>query len=199
MNNSNPITYNVFINGYGAPQDILKDNNYAIYLSSIKTFLFEQTEIQRCGFNLYLAGGFTNRTDMSEAQAMFNWFEKNGFPENTQNVFVLEASTTARSNIEEMDRQIEKDEFSETLFFCEYTRRFQTKFFVRNIFHNRKRDTRVLGVNFDKKSLQFLQYTKTIFLRFPLLVLSYYFPLVDEKIVKPARARHVKKCRKKMV
>ncbi len=182
---------NVFVNGYGAPKDPLSDGNLCGYMCAISEYMdLHHDDV----FTLYLAGGITNRKDMTEARAMKVWFDAHGLPANVTEVVLIEESTTARDNVALYSRKV--DQGKPSVFFFEYSRRLQMIFLVKQYFNRHfHRLYKFCGVKFDEPSMELRNRLKQYFLRFPLEVLSWYLPSVREKISKPLRARHIARAR----
>lgn len=185
---------NIYINGYGAPKNPTDDGNMKRYLGKVKEYIEAHPYTL---FRLFLAGGFTNRLDLSEARAMQMWFEYYGLPENVLEVILLDKTTTARGNLVHYSNivragTIHRNEPS--IFFWEYSRRFQMKFFVRRLLN--KGNFLFCNIPFDARSMKLRNRLKQYFWKFPLEVLSWYFPSVHKYISKPLHKRYVEKCRR---
>jgi hypothetical protein len=203
-----PTSAKIYINGYGAPKDPVNDGNLSRYLGAVKSTVENFVESNskygipnsKYDFTLYLAGGFTNRTDLSEARAMQMWFEHHGLPKNVRRVILIEESTTGRDNLVLFTQTIEDPPMTYlTLFFWEYSRRFQMEFLARHILAKMctyHQAYEFIGVPFDARSMKLVNRAKEYLLKFPLLVLAWYFPFINKLVVRPIRERHIAKCRK---
>lgn len=186
---------NIFVNGYGAPKDPKIDGNLTRYLGAVMEFIKSRPDDY---FVIYLAGGYTNRKDMSEARAMLWWLRSHVLPNNVEKITLIEGSTTGRDNLRLYSEMVPHTEPS--VFFCERSREPHVKFFVKRFFpHSKKELFTFIGVPFDAKSLKPTNRAKEYLFKYPLMVLSWYFPFIDKYIVKPIRNRHVAKCRKEML
>jgi hypothetical protein len=174
----------LFVNGYGAT-DNTDDRNYATYLSAVRNYAW--TTLGDGRHTIYLCGGFTNRTDLTEAETMRRWFVKNPLPRNVE-IVLVENTTDARGNICRVEALMESEE--DIIIFCEYSRRRTMTFFARRLF----RHFEVRGVPFDQQSLRLEQQAKQLLLHLPLEALAWYLPPFDA-LRKKLHARHMRRAR----
>lgn len=138
----NPQPHVLFVNGYGAGDS--RDQNMSRYLKAVHRHIMSLPGDDQ--IELYLCGGYTNRTDLSEAHAMANWFAGYGLPRRVQ-VILIENTCSARENIEEFRRRAGNPP---TTIFCEWSRRFKMRWLARRSL----RSVEVVGVPFDPRSLR---------------------------------------------
>jgi len=171
----------LYVNGYGAAGT--DDGNYNRYLSNVLDLVKSRPSYK---FRVFLAGGLTNRTDLTEARAMLNWFEAKGKPDNAE-FLMIEDTTTAKDNMVAF-RKLVGDE--PVAIFCEHSRRHTMRFFALSLFNQYK----ILPVKFDAKSLRTKHRLQQVLLKTPLEILAWYWKPADNLRLK-FRARHVVKVR----
>ena len=174
----------LYVNGYGATQN-LDDGNYTRYLGEIIRHINWQPQRQ---FTVYLCGGHTNRTDLTEAACMRNIWEHLGAPPNAALV-LIENTTTARDNLKEVGRHTAD---LHVTVFCEFSRMLTMEFLASRFF---SRST-VFGIPFDTASLLTANMLKQRGPKLFLEVLANYLPLFDHLRL-ALRKRHVAKARHK--
>lgn len=174
----------VFVNGYGAPKDPLTDGNYERYLEQVLWFLNNQSGM----IHLHLFGGFTNRTDLSEAAAMKLWFEHAGIPKSAL-VITHDRTTTARGNLIEFNRVVGD---VPVVIFCEASREKTMRFFAGKLFSSFS----IHGIPFDAKSLTPEALVEQRW-QYRLEYLAWYLPPVDV-VCRIRRYRHVMRARAAM-
>lgn len=183
---------NIYVNGYGTPKWPYLDGNLRRYLMEVRRYIKARPNVL---FRLFLVGGYTNDPYLSEAHAMQNWFEHYKMvPENVIRVVLLEETTTARDNLAFYSTLVDRDKPS--IFFYEYSRRFQMMFLIRQIFGRYHMFDEFHGVKFDARSMKLTNRLKQYFVKFPLEVLSWYFPFIQKHISAPLRKQHVERCGK---
>lgn len=181
-------TMYVFVNGYGAPLNPLEDDNFDQYLGNILKQLKEHCTYQ-C-INLYLAGGYTNRTDMSEAEAMHEWFAKHQLPVHTV-IHLISKTDTARENMREFQKVVGSD--TPVFVFCELSRKPTMEFFAKKFFKHYM----VYGVKFDAASLTLTNCLKQYTIKLWLEQLAWHSKTVDN-LRKWLRKRQVTRSRAAM-
>lgn len=150
--------------GYGAPHNPLSDGNYTRYLSEV----FRRLEIEASRVeDIILCGGYTNRTDLSEAGAMNLWIEAHR-PEWVRKCLTLEEPTTLEADLEEAAAEIPPD--SQAYIFCEQSRIWSVRFHARRFFKDIA--WRVIGIAFDEASLKPTHRLKQLLVHLPIEVLS---------------------------
>lgn len=175
----------VLVNGYGAPADPLTDGNYHRYLNAVFDFVDRYTTKE---VTLILAGGFTNREDLSEADAMQMWFENNQLTKNVK-VVILNHTVSARDNVRAAYSLLKDMPLH---VFCEYSRRFiveciTMQFFSSYVMH---------PVAFDEVSMQRSHRVKQLFLHLPLEILACYFYFAERARLR-LRLHHIMQARRR--
>lgn len=176
----------VYINGYGAPRDPLRDGNLGRYLGQVLKHLEEHPDTS---IDLFLAGGYTNREDLSEAEAMHQWLKNYGLPNNIS-VQLIDTTTTARDNMLEFRKRVGD---VPVLIFCEYSRQPTMRFFAQKLF----RQPLVQGIKFDEPSLKFTHRLKQMTVKLWLEELAWHSKTIDT-LRKRLRERHVAHARAQM-
>jgi hypothetical protein len=174
----------VYVNGYGAT-DNPDDRNYAAYLSAVRNYAWNTLGDGQ--HTIYLCGGHTNREDLTEAETMSRWFERNPLPQNVK-IVLVDDTTDARGNICRVEALMEPEQ--DIVIFCEYSRRRTMAFFARRLFKRFE----VRGVPFDQQSLRFKQQATQLLLQLPLEALAWYLPPFDA-FRKKLRTRHIRRAR----
>lgn len=171
-----------FVNGYGATTDT-GDENYVRYLAEV----LAATK----GFNgtvqIHLYGGFTNRTDVSEAQCMKRCIQQMGGTLKNAFLHTAEETTTARDNLEHFFSVNGSDRH--VIVFCEYTRRWQMMFLASRFTSKYT----VRGVRFDQRSLRWDQQLIQL-AHCALEIAAWYWPVAD-KLRVSLRDRKIKRLR----
>lgn len=173
----------IYVNGYGVPNDPLNDHNMHAYLMQVCRCIHAYGAKST---KLYLAGGFTNRTDLSEARAMLMWLKHNGSISGAE-INLLEATTTARENMKYF-RSLVGD--VPVIILCEYSRRPTMQFFADMLFSVND----VRGVPFDKRSMSLAHRLKQWTTRLWLEKLAWHSSFFDA-LNRRLRARHVAQAR----
>lgn len=132
----------LFVNGYGAAEPY--DGNYNRYLGMVQKWIEQSSQPK---LTVYLAGGYTNRPDLTEAQAMRQWFESRIMLKHGVEFVLISSTTTARDNLKEC-RRLAGD--TPIIVFCEYTRRHVMRLLAKQYF----RQAVIMGVAFDARSLE---------------------------------------------
>ncbi len=175
-----------YINGYGASRDPLHDGNLGRYLEQVLEHLREHRD---AGINLFLAGGYTNREDLSEAEAMHQWLKNYGLP-NYVSVHLIDTTTTARDNMLEFRKRVND---VPVLIFCEYSRQPTMRFFAQKLF----RQSLIQGLKFDKPSLKLAHRMKQQTVKLWLEKLAWHNKTIDA-LRNRLRERHVARVRAQM-
>lgn len=157
----------LYVNGYGATQN-LHDSNYARYLGDIIRYINARPQRQ---FMVYLCGGYTNRTDLTEAACMRNIWVHLGAPPNATLV-LIEDTTNARDNLKDVRRYVA---YAHVTVFCEFSRITTMEFLASRIFSG----STVIGLPFDVASLLPANILKQLVPKFLLEVLAYHLPPFD--------------------
>lgn len=176
----------VYINGYGAPRDPLNDDNLGRYLGQVLKHLEGHPDTNN---ELFLAGGYTNREDLSEAEAMHRWLKNYGLP-NSVSVHLIDTTTTARDNILEFRKRVDD---VPVLIFCEYSRQPTMRFFAQKLFSQ----PLVQGIKFDEPSLELTHRIKQHTVKLWLEQLAWHSKIIDA-LRKWLRKRHVAHARTQM-
>ncbi len=139
------------VNGYGAPADPLTDPGLTGYLSAVLNYCHSFPHIQ---FQLHLLGGCTNRADMSEAAAMWEWLTRRPWPDNLDERVVMHKSPLdLRSDLESLREDLNMRGYppqQPVVYFCEASRRPAVEYLAVRMFRSR---IRVIGLNFDKQAM----------------------------------------------
>jgi hypothetical protein len=175
-------TIAVYINGYGAPIDILKDKGYYEYLS--RAFDAIDTWGDRVRM-IYLCGGCTNSDEVSEAEAMKAWVARFA-PQWVGRVRLIEDTMTVRENIRAFAKNSEGARFP--VFFCEYSREW-TVAALAAVFLPGDKFITTAGVRFSKKDLTVGAQLKQMFVNLPLELASLRFSPAER--VRARRREHV--------
>ncbi|MBP7006304.1 hypothetical protein KBB27_04265 [Patescibacteria group bacterium] len=162
-----------YVNGYGVPADIATDGNYGEYLSSVFTAL---DALGSRVIVVYLCGGYTNRQNLSEAEAMMVWVEKN-VPEWKDYVRLIENATTVRENVAEFAAKCWAANFSPVLF-CEYSRE-PTVAALAAVFFGGSVPITTAGVRFSASDLTPRAQMKQVLVNLPVELLSLQFDAVE--------------------
>ncbi|MBI4098820.1 MAG: YdcF family protein [Candidatus Magasanikbacteria bacterium] len=173
----------VYVNGYGAPKDPLCDGNLDRYLGQVLKYLeaYRDTNV-----DLFLVGGYTNRLDMSEAEAMKGWLMNRGLPSNVT-IRLIDTTDTARDNMVEFKKRVGD---VPVLIFCEFSRRPTMAFFAWKLFA----EATVHGVRFDERSLRLAHRIKQLTTKLWLEQLAWHSKTIDV-LRKWLRKRHVDRAR----
>ena len=175
-----------YVNGYGAT-DNLADGNYGRYLSSVIGYL-RRTHPQDA-IALYLSGGYTNRTDLTEAESMRRILEHQGIISGTDlTITRLETPYTAREGLQTLRERV--GSATRVTIFCEYSRQWTMRFFARQLFAR----ATVIGIPFDASSMKLAHRLKQIFFHLPLEAGAWHSAFID-RLRKQLRDRHVAKAR----
>jgi hypothetical protein len=172
----------VYVNGYGTPRDPQTDGNLGRYLPTVRDFARAHSRAA-----IFLCGGLTNRTDLSEAAAMAQWFALHA-EDLMPRIKLLEDGVSPHQNVTAF-AQIAG--FKHAVLFCEESRTPTMRFLAWYHLHG---SSTVTGVPFDKRSLtlrhRLVQWTSKLGLE----VLATYFPPVD-RLRKKLREQHIAKAR----
>lgn len=137
----------IAILGYGAPADPLKDGHLEVYLETVVRIMRRPRQHDE----IFLMGGCTNRTDLTEASAMRQWFDEYE-PVYLPHLLLEDKPISARESIatlaERWDGYTTEVEF---VIFCEYSRRWMIRLLCRRLLPGR--DVTVVGIKFDDASL----------------------------------------------
>lgn len=136
----------VYINGYGAPAEPLKDEQLDRYLRTVFARL-RDSHLDGHIRAIYACGGPTNRKDLSEAEAIRQWVAVNE-PAWLDWVYLLDKTTTLRDNLVAFRDVLADDEYP--VLFCEYSRRYTAAMLAR---HFLGLPIAVEGIKFDPKAL----------------------------------------------
>lgn len=173
----------IYVNGYGATHD-LDDPNYHRYLGELIRLLRIQDHDEQ--ITVYLCGGHTNRTDLTEARCMLNIIGRLGKPYGVDFV-LIEESITTRDNLAEVYKRVGRIPLT---VFCESTRRPTVRYLAKRLFP----EVQMMPVTFDGRSLSLVNRLKQRYLKLPLEVASVHSPAFD--ILRSyLHERHLAKCR----
>ncbi len=137
----------VYVNGYGAPFDPLTDGNLTRYLRCVVDWLDRHRDQVH---KVVLCGGFTNRADLSEAEAMRRWIAKHA-PQWVDSIWTIEDTLSVRENIQAFaDLYLVRER---AVFFCERSRIWTVLCLARIKFKSPWIVT-VIGVPFDAQALK---------------------------------------------
>lgn len=178
----------VYINGYGAPVDILKDDGYYEYLSRAFDAVDAWGDRVRM---IYLCGGCTNSEEVSEAEAMKAWVAHFA-PQWVDRVRLIDDTTTVRENVRAFAKNADGARFP--VFFCEYSREWTVAALAAVFLPGDKLIT-TAGVRFSRKDLTSAAQLKQMFVNLPLELASLRFPWA-ERMRARWRERVIDKARK---
>ena len=186
--------YVVYINGYGAPRSPVTDPACGRYLGAV---FQELDQLEAPVRRIWLCGGVTNNPDLSEAAAMRAWIETHK-PHWFTRVRLIEDTTTLQTNLEAFTAKyaVSSGDFH-FLFFGEESRRWKMWFHVVRLF-GIDTSTHVIGIPFDKRSLEWKQLCKERLVAFPLEVAATFFPRSAGWLRRYLRERHVRKERERL-
>ncbi len=145
----------IAVNGYGAPRPSHIDEQLRRYVEGcIEKVLqihttFERNALRRCQF--IFMGGYTNRTDRTEANALYDAFAT-ALSTDCLRAHLIESTTFGRANIQELGAWIEDNAATRQYMhvFCHSNRVAVTQEFVRKYINTpQRRFTQVHGVNFN--------------------------------------------------
>lgn len=173
----------ILVNGYGAPLEPLMDENLHRYLTEVVSILEGSEDGENA---LYLAGGYTNRSDLSEAAAMSAWLKARELPKGTV-IFLIETSTTARGNLTRLKDLVGNVPVT---ICCEYSRRLTMKFFAKKLFSQ----SVIRGIKFDEDSLRLDHLISRYTIKHWLEVLAWHSRIVD-RFRRWLRKRHIARAR----
>ena len=161
-------TIAVYINGYGAPIDILEDEGYCEYLSHAFDTINAWGDRVKM---IYLCGGCTNSEEVSEAEAMKAWVAHFA-PRWVGRVRLIEDTMTVRENIRAFAKNADGARFP--VFFCEYSREWTVAALAAVFLPGDKLIT-TAGVRFSKKDLTVGAQIKQMSVNLPLELASLRF------------------------
>lgn len=137
----------VAIFGYGAPPDPLQDDHLTVYLDAVTRSIGRPRQHDE----IFLMGGCTNRTDLSEAEAMRRWFAQFE-PTFLPHLVSEDTPITARESVWMFAQEYgEHGPEVELMIFCEYSRRWMIRMLVKRFLPGRK--VWVRGIKFDEAAL----------------------------------------------
>lgn len=173
MAKDEPLLTFVCIMGYGAPQHPITDGNLFNYLGPA----LDHLRIREDGpiETIFLCGGYTNRTDLSEAMAMEQWIDAHR-PQWAPKIERIESTLSLEENIRESAREIPKE--SRVIIFCEASRELAVRFQAWHHMRSMKRE--VIGIPFDERSLTLAHRLKQFFVHLPIEMVSMYSERVHE-------------------
>lgn len=174
------------VNGYGATPDA-QDRNYTRYLSEVMNHVAADGSEPK---KIILCGGFTNRTDLTEAETMRCWIVDH-FPYWSDRLVLCDDTFTARDNFRLVSEWFDRTDVFKA--FGEYSRCRTLRLFAKRYFYN----CEVVPIRFDDRSLRPAHRLRQLCLHLPLEALALYFPLYD-KLRLYFRQRHVECVRSKM-
>lgn len=162
----------VYVNGYGAPADPLTDKNLQRYLSQVvRSVRRLDALVPITAF--YLCGGKTNRPDLSEAEAMRQWFLVNAW-DLRDRIRLIDQSIDAQNSLRQFSEKVPRG--AAAIVFCEHSKRHVMRVLAVRLLPGR--DVSVLGIKFDRASLA--PSNKAVqLLRVPFELLSTYVRFVD--------------------
>lgn len=162
----------VYVNGYGAPLDPLTDGNLTRYLQCVVDWLDRHRDKVN---KVVLCGGFTNRTDLSEAEAMRCWIVRHA-PQWTDSVWTIEETLSVRENIQAFAELYLVRE--RAVFFCERSRLWTVLCLVRHWFKPPWVVT-VIGVPFDARAMRIGHRLRQLFFHAPIEWVSLWWSWLD--------------------
>lgn len=142
----------VAINGYGIPAgNPADDQQYTRYLGRVVEMIRSEigNELDPDvweGYKAYLLGGATNRTDTTEANAMFTWLERHAFDIAVACRLVGETESLA-DNIVALAEQVSDDESVKIWYFCESLHVRRVEYLLEHTLRYCR--LTVIGINFD--------------------------------------------------
>ncbi len=166
------VGFSVSINGYGAPRDPLTDGNLQRYLSQVFGWLDLHERRVR---EVFLCGGYTNRHDLSEAEAMRGWIAVHR-PTWLDRVRLIDSTASVRENIVAFDAEMASG--LHPVLFCERSR-IWTVFWLAQCLFRADRPVTAAGVRFDERSLRFGHRLAQFFFHAPIERLSLAWPWLD--------------------
>ncbi len=164
--------FSVSVNGYGAPRDPLTDGNLRRYLSQVFDWLDLHDRRVR---EVFLCGGYTNRHDLSEAEAMRGWVAVHR-PTWLPRVRLIDTTASVRENIEAFNMAMAPG--LHPVLFCERSR-IWTVFWLAQCLFPADRPVTAAGVRFDERSLRFAHRFAQFFFHAPIERLSLLWPWLD--------------------
>lgn len=175
----------ILINGYGAPEDPVSDPNLNSYLWQAIGIIRRVAEGSQSNVTVILMGPTSNRTDLSEAEALKTWFDahRSLLPTNVEFVRVEGPDgCAARENLE-----FAREQFNDVpvVLLCEWTRQLYMRYFARRLYST----AQVEGIPFDRNSFR----PRELFKRVAQTLLEIgacHFKWLD-RIRKRKRAAHV--------
>lgn len=171
------------MNGYGAPKDPLNDENLSRYLTQVIQQLKEHRDTR---IDLYLAGGYTNRTDCSEAEAMQAWLLAHGVDDNVH-LHLIDHTMSAADNMRAFKHLVGD---VPVLVLCEQSRVPSMRFFANHLFSQNV----VFGIAFDAASMSRTHRWKQSTVKVWIEALAWHLPPVDV-LRRMLRDRHIRRAR----
>ncbi len=162
----------VSINGYGAPQDPPTDGNLCRYLERVFTWLDLHERRVR---EVFLCGGYTNRHDLSEAEALRDWIAAHR-PNWLARVQLVDTTASVSENIRAFAARMLPGPHA--VLFCERSR-LLTVFWLASAIFGSGHSVTVVGVRFDERSMGFIHRLTQLLIHAPIERLSLAWPWLD--------------------
>jgi hypothetical protein len=179
-----------FINGYGVPDDILRDGNYGAYLMEcLRTIVvFSQGE----PVEIHLGGGATdvNSPGRTEAGEMARWLATNEFDYDvelllSQALFLpISRTIDARENLEALQERIGRG--TQVGIFCEHARQDWMQVLALRLFD----DATVFPIDFDAGRSKYARLLHAA--KLPMRILGLYSDTVRRRIELPLRRAFIR-------
>ena len=164
----------ISINGYGAERRPKHSFKLLRYLGQLLKLLHKHELMERID-HIYLCGGYTNRTDMSEAESMRRWIAYHA-PELIDRVHLIDTTTTVQDNVRAFSKAIAGQDLH-PVFVCEYSRWLTTFVLARSFMGSVPMS--LVPIKFDAASLEVRHQLKQVLVNAPLEWLCLHSEVVD--------------------
>lgn len=136
----------VLVNGYGAPAHPEEDSQLNLYLRAVVVAMEVMEDCGKSPDRIFLAGGRTNRTDLSEACAMRRWFAANA-SKWVERLVLIDDTRDGQGNLRRFAQYVSEDD--ETMVFCSLERHAVMAALARRILKSRHVGT--MGITLDRR------------------------------------------------